>query len=556
MAGRPAGYSDEENGSEDYDYYDNTNCNLNSDELPAAVAEQTKDPWSSLVLGAVKDQNKMLPSSETEQLLENSGEYEYDINSISSFLKCLEEGNVEVLKTLYLDSSKNKGTDTNDLKKRPLKVDKVKNKNFYLNYAFNELGGARPIFVACRYGQPMVVKLLVDLGASLTPDSYDGLTPLMSLCGTEVCCSDKNVVSDFDSRICECAKILINDGNVEVNAKQNQQITALMLAAKRGHSEIVKFLISKGAELNAMDSQRWTALCFAVDAKQGHVARILLEAGADPDIATQEGIVAADLANTSEDSMLLDIILNFSKNRSKLFVPDLIENKEKEKLHTSATLESNSLEYKKYSELDFVLLGIDAKEYLPHFEAHGVTLDYFLALNESDLEKIGVDKVGVRKKMLTAISEIHKRNWEKTSLPVIKTVDKQKGIYYTCPDAVLMIANISDHFKYIRANVEHLRKNISDCPELLRIGQEVANLSDLNKRVAASKASIIATSKEISRLQSVLEGLSNDPRFRPVDLISDNTKINSKKSYAKMFIGSVAILGGMWYIYKYGNKAT
>ena len=128
-----------------------------------------------------------------------------------------------------------------------------------------------------------------------------------------------------------------------------------------------------------------------------------------------------------------------------LFSPDLIENNEKDKLQNSIK-QSDSTEYKKYSELDFVLLGIDAKEYLPNFEAHGVTLDYFLALNESDLEKIGVDKVGVRKKMLTAISEIHKRNWEKTSLPVIKTVDKQKGIYYTCPDAVLMIANISDHF--------------------------------------------------------------------------------------------------------------
>ena len=108
------------------------------------------------------------------------------------------------------------------------------------------------------------MKLLVDLGASLAPDTYDGLTPLMSLCGTEVCSSDKNVVSDFDNRIVECAKILINDGNVEVNAKQNQQITALMLAAKRGHSEIVNILISKGAELNAMDSQRWTALCLSL----------------------------------------------------------------------------------------------------------------------------------------------------------------------------------------------------------------------------------------------------------------------------------------------------
>ena len=90
---------------------------------------------------------------------------------------------------------------------------------------------------------------------------------------------------------------------------------------------------------------------------------------------------------------------------------------------------------------------------------------------------------------------------------MIKTIDKQKGIYYTCPDAVIMVAKVSGHFRYIRANFEHLRKNISDCPELLRIGQDVANLADLTKKVQASKVSIEATKKEISRLEILLKGL-------------------------------------------------
>ena len=70
-----------------------------------------------------------------------------------------------------------------------------------------------------------------------------------------------------------------------------------------------------------------TALCFAVDANHGHVARSLLEAGSDPDVMTQEGIVAADLVNTARNSMLRDIILKFSKHRSKIFAKELLEDK-------------------------------------------------------------------------------------------------------------------------------------------------------------------------------------------------------------------------------------
>ena len=527
MAGRPAGYSDEENFSDDYNCYNNDNFE-NFEDQDEIITESNNDPWAKLVFDSCNNTNI------ADQNI-------YDINSISSFQKCLEEGNVEALRNYWLKKKHilpSKGNcDEND-----------KNQS-YLNYSFNDLGGSRPIFIACRFGHPAVVKLLLELGASLEADKYDGLTPLMSICGAETCLSsDKNVADDLDSRLYECANLLITEGKVNINAKQNQQITALMLAAKRGHLQIVNLLIRNGVYLDATDSQRWTALCFSIDADHGHVARALLEAGADPDIATQEGIVAADLVNTAENSMLLDILVKFSKNRSKLFSPEFMQetNKHKEKEPLSAS----SLEYKKYSELDFVLLGIDAKEYLTNFEAHGVTLEHFLALNESDLENIGVDKVGVRKKMLTAISEIHKRNWEKTSLPIIKTIDKQKGIYYTCPDAVLMIANISDHFKYIRANVEHLRKNISSRPELLRIGQEMASLSDLSKKVNNSKSSIEATLKEIIRLHTELEKLKSDPQFKPVDLITDEApKKYSSYSLVKIFAVSTLALGGI-FIYK------
>ena len=119
----------------------------------------------------------------------------------------------------------------------------------------------------------------------------------------------------------------------------------------------------------------------------------------------------------------------------------------------------------------------------------------------------------------------------------------------------MMIANTAEHFKYIRANVEHLRKNISDHPELLRIGQEVACLSDLSKKVNASKISIEATSKEIIRLNTELETLKNDPRFKPVDLFTAETSsLNNTRGYKKLFAASVTIFGGIL-MYRYYKTA-
>ena len=50
-------------------------------------------------------------------------------------------------------------------------------------------------------------------------------------------------------------KFLIEDQNADVNARRNNDSTSLYLAAMRGHDEIVRFLIGKGAIVDAQNDK-------------------------------------------------------------------------------------------------------------------------------------------------------------------------------------------------------------------------------------------------------------------------------------------------------------
>ena len=57
----------------------------------------------------------------------------------------------------------------------------------------------------------------------------------------------------------EIVKALLDKG-ADVNAKSKDGVTALMWASQDGHTEIVKaLLIDKGADVNAKSEKGWTA---------------------------------------------------------------------------------------------------------------------------------------------------------------------------------------------------------------------------------------------------------------------------------------------------------
>ena len=76
-----------------------------------------------------------------------------------------------------------------------------------------------------------------------------------------------------------CGRLLI-DAGADANAKDNDSDTALMSAARNGHTECARLLIDAGADANAKDEDGETALSLAM--KEGHaeIADMLRNAGA------------------------------------------------------------------------------------------------------------------------------------------------------------------------------------------------------------------------------------------------------------------------------------
>src|SRR5579872_1940707 len=66
-----------------------------------------------------------------------------------------------------------------------------------------------------------------------------------------------------------------------VNAKHNRDRMPLLYAAEKGHTEVVRLLLQKGADIGARNYEGLTALHFALVYKHPDTARLLIARGAD-----------------------------------------------------------------------------------------------------------------------------------------------------------------------------------------------------------------------------------------------------------------------------------
>ena len=134
----------------------------------------------------------------------------------------------------------------------------------------DDYGGTTPLIRACKHNHLEIAECFLDHGADIDgrDDSFQRRTALGHAC-------------DGDHRA--IAALLLR-GGADVNVKDGKNETPLIMAATRGHDEIIKLLLKeKELDINAaLDPDRpWTALHAAAWNNRPSSLRLLLEGGAD-----------------------------------------------------------------------------------------------------------------------------------------------------------------------------------------------------------------------------------------------------------------------------------
>ena len=127
--------------------------------------------------------------------------------------------------------------------------------------------------VAASYGQPKVLKALIEYGADVNRKNDDGTTVLF------------NAASSGNA---EAVNVLIEAG-ADVNVQANDGDTPLHVAAHFGRAEAVKILIDHGAAVNVKNKHNKIPLHEAVFTGSAKAVIALIERGADAALLLREG---------------------------------------------------------------------------------------------------------------------------------------------------------------------------------------------------------------------------------------------------------------------------
>ena len=132
----------------------------------------------------------------------------------------------------------------------------------------------------------------------------------------------------------EAAQFLVDLG-VDINHKNNEGKTPLMIASSSGQKEVVQTLLeTETVNVNQQDNEGQTALMFSTASNHTDISKELLDAETNPNLKDNEGNTALHIACsnefTDETKLLLSYNANlFIKNNEKHTAIDVLVNKSK-----------------------------------------------------------------------------------------------------------------------------------------------------------------------------------------------------------------------------------
>ena len=142
--------------------------------------------------------------------------------------------------------------------------------------------GVTPLFMACHKQLTYLVKRLLEAGANPNIMTSQIVTPLQAAAATDEGCA-------------EIAALLIQHG-ADVNFVDEKGVSALNIAALKGHSEFAEVLIKHKADVNNITKSGHSPLFLASHKGHEQVAKHLIKAKAHVDIQDKDGDTALLMA--------------------------------------------------------------------------------------------------------------------------------------------------------------------------------------------------------------------------------------------------------------------
>ncbi len=165
------------------------------------------------------------------------------------------------------------------------------------------------LFEAVKGGDVVGVKQALMLGAEVDGTDRYGQTALMFAArGWTIWYAVIKGMDPVGGEHLKIAELLLENG-ADVNERDNEGYTALMVAVDADNLKMVEFLLEKDAAVGERDWFGYTALMLA--AKEGHlkIAELLLASDADVNIKNNSGETALVLAVSWENSGIAKLLL-------------------------------------------------------------------------------------------------------------------------------------------------------------------------------------------------------------------------------------------------------
>lgn len=147
------------------------------------------------------------------------------------------------------------------------------------------------IFTAIKVGMQEMLLDVLKKGVDINLRNEQGFTPLM-------------LAIEYDNT--EIINLLIENG-ADIECR-TQQYTPLMFAVQEGKFSIVQLLIRKGANINSATDEGLTVLMIAIRDNHINIVELLLKNGVDVDLKTKEGSTALMIAKQLNNEEIVVLI--------------------------------------------------------------------------------------------------------------------------------------------------------------------------------------------------------------------------------------------------------